>query len=293
MSKFLMMVCVIYPTLCACHGAIVYSDDFNRGTLNGGTYTYTTTVTAGDGASSIAGSDTLQLSNDGSAAANANGRVYVTTPTSAFGSPYNSQLNQNPGLVTWTLNMQQIRADPSGFGSGSYGAAFVLGASSSDLTTANGYAIVLGGSTSTDPIRLVSFTGGLTLDSHLANIISGSAPLADIGADYLSLQVTYDPNNNTWSLYGRNDGASAFADPTGGTLTFAGTASDSTYAGTSLSQLGVFWNYSTAANQTALFDNFSVDVVPEPAAWGTISGAALLALCVCRVWWQWRASCAF
>src|SRR5436190_23449506 len=118
--------------------ALVFTDNFNRSTLNGGTYTYTTVVTAGDGAATVVGSDRLQLSNDSTAAANANGRVYVTTATSAFGSPYNSQLNQNPGVVTWTLNMQQIRADPSGFGGGGYGVAFVLGASSSDLTTANG-----------------------------------------------------------------------------------------------------------------------------------------------------------
>lgn len=96
------------------HAGIVYSDNFNRTDLNGGAYTYTTTVTAGDGAASIQ-NGMLQLSNDGSAAANASGRVYLTTPTSAFGSAYQSQLNQNQGLVSWSFNMRQIRTDPSGF----------------------------------------------------------------------------------------------------------------------------------------------------------------------------------
>jgi hypothetical protein len=133
----------------------------------------------------------LKVTNDGSVAGNVSGRVYVTTPTSAFGSPYNNQLNQNPGLVTWTFNMQQIRSDPSGFGSSSYGVAFVLGATSSDFLAANGYAVVLGGGGTPDPIRLVKFAGGIGPDSHLANIITGASPLNDIRADYLSLQVTY------------------------------------------------------------------------------------------------------
>jgi hypothetical protein len=248
-------------------GAVVYSDDFNRAALAGGTYTYATTVTAGDGAASVVGTDRLQLSNDGSIAANANGIVYVTTPASSFGSSYNATLNANPGLVTWTFNMQQIRADPAGIGAGSYGVGFVLAASSATLTTANGYAVVLGQSGTIDPIRLVRFTGGF---GTLNNIISASTPLDDVGANFLSLQVTYNPVGDLWSLNGRDDGASAFADPTSGTLSSLGSASDVTYTGTSLSSLGVIWSYSTAANQTSQFDNFSVEVVPEAVTWALI-----------------------
>lgn len=269
-----------------CQGALVFSDDFNRATLNGGTYTYTTTVTGmgADGAASIVGSDRLQLSNDGTGAANAIGTVGVTTPTSAFSSPYNSQLNQNAGLVTWTFNMRQIRTDPSGFDSSEYGVAFVLGATSSDLTSANGYAVVLGQNLSTDPIRLVSFTGGLDANANLANVISGGAPLSDIGAEYLSLRVTYDPSADSWSLYGRNDGASSFTDPTTGTLTFAGGAFNSTYTGTLLSEIGFFWNYNTAANQASLFDNVSITAIPEPTEWSLYSAIGLLAIGGFRTW---------
>ncbi len=250
-------------TACVSNAALVYSDNFNRSGINDGTYAYTTTVTAGDGAATIAGSDTLQLSNDGSGAANANGRVFVTTPTSAFGSPFNSQLSQNAGVVTWTFNMQQIRPDPGGLSSGSYGVAFILGATSSDLTTANGYALVLGQSLATDPIRIARFAGGIT-DANLVNIVTGTSPLSDIGANYLSLSVTYDPSGNNWTLYGRNDGTSSFTDPSSGTLTAAGSAADSTYVGTGLSHIGAYWSYSSGAGQTALFDNFSIEVVPEP-----------------------------
>jgi hypothetical protein len=42
-------------------------------------------------------------------------------------------------------------------------------------------------------------------------------------------------------------------------------------------------------------DNFTINgnVIPEPAAWGAIAGAGLLALCGWRVWRQRHASCAF
>ena len=68
----------------------------------------------------------LELTNDVGATTNANGWVLVSTPSSSFTSPYNSTLSANPGLVTWTFNMQQVRTDPAGFGSGSYGVAFIL-----------------------------------------------------------------------------------------------------------------------------------------------------------------------
>lgn len=290
MKSILAAIIVVFIGLGASvsEGAVVFSDDFNRATLNGGTYTYTTTVTAGDGAAGVSG-DMLQLSNDGSAAANANGRVYTTTPTSAFGSPFNSQLNQN-GLVTWTFNMRQIRdnPDPSGFAGGGYGVALVLGATSSDLLAANGYAVVLGNVDAPDPIRLVTFTGGLDANANLVNIIAGGVPLDDIGADYLSLQVTYNPSGDTWSLSGRNDGTASFADPTIGALDSVGTVSDATYTGSVLTHFGFLWNYSTAADQTARFDNVSITAVPEPAEWGLICAVGLLGVCGLHTWRERR-----
>ena len=259
MKKLLTIIGLAAATLAGANAQIlVYS---NSGSLTG----LTTTVTAGDGAASIS-SGMIQLTNDASGTANANGRVYLTGATSSFLSPYSSILHNAPGLVTWNFNMQQIRANPSGFNSASYGVAFIVGASSADLTAANGYAVVVGNSSTPDPVRLVSFTGGLDLDSNLTNIISASSPLNDAGAAYMSLRVTFDATTNTWSLLGRNDGASAFADPTTGTLTSLGTAVDATYINTSLTSFGMLWNYSTAASQTALFDNITV-TVPEPKTW--------------------------
>src|SRR4030095_949578 len=176
----------------------------------------------------------LELTNDVDATANANGWVLVSTPSSSFTSPYNTILNSNPGVVTWTLNMQQVRLDPAGFGSGSYGVAFILaGTSNTNNNTGSGYAVVLGQSGITDPIRLARYSGGI--QGTLTNIIVSNTPgLADFGAEYLSIKVTYTPATETWELFLRNDGASAFADPAAGSLTSQGMLVDNTGTGPSI-----------------------------------------------------------
>lgn len=248
----------------------VFSDNFS--TSQGATFTtsgqigtspWSVTRSGADWGAQI-NSGLLTLTNDASGTANANGWVYASVPTSGFTAPWNSTLSSNTGLVTWDFNMRQIRTDPSGFGGSSYGVAFVLGATSTTVGSAgDGYAVVLGGAGSADPVRLVSFTGGVqSLSTGQSGIIVASAPLNDIGADYLSLRVTYEPTTNGWALFGRNDGTTAFQDPAVGTLSALGTGTNSTYTSVPLTSLGGFWNGSTGANQTAFFDNVSVTVTP-------------------------------
>jgi len=255
--------------------AVVFSDNFNRATLTGAgsPTTYTTVVTAGDGGAAIntTGSSFLELTNDATAAANANGRVYTRFPTSDYAAGYNAVLSSNTNVVTWTFNLRSTRTtDPSGFGSGSYGTAVVLGASADDFTTANGYAVTYGQSGGPDPIRLVRFSGGLLLDSSLTQIGTVSGGTLANANDFASVKVTYDPSNNNWSLFVRDDGTTAWGDPTTTATQVVSATADSTFTGTSLARAGYFWNYSTAATQTDQFDNFTV-AVPEP-------GSALLAM---------------
>jgi hypothetical protein len=252
----------------------VFSDNYNRGVLspapNGASYAVAAT---GDGGASITG-NILALTNDASAAANANGSVSVAIPTTSFASPYDPVLSLD-GVVTWNFNMQQVRTDPSGFGGGSYGAAFILAGSASNFTTGNGYAITLGGSGGGDPVRLVSYTAGIA--NQTAIITPSSGAFADVGSEYLSVRVTYVSATNTWALLGRVDGTTSFNDPITGTLTSFGTAVNSTYTNIALNNMGEFWNFNTAASQIAQFDNVSV-VVPEPSTWttGALAVAGLL-----------------
>lgn len=212
----------------------------------------------------------LELTNDASAAVNASGWALASTDMSVFSAPYNTTLNLNTGAVTWNFNIRQIRTDPAGMGSGSYGAAFILaGTSTTTRTAGTGYAITYGQSGATDPVRLIEYTAGLGTSSNI--ITSNTTGLTDFGAEYLSVRVIYTPSSNTWELLLRNDGAAAFADPAAGVLVSQGTAVNSTYTGTPLALMGAFWNGSTAGGQTAFFDNTSVIV--GPAATPTVSVA--------------------
>jgi endonuclease I len=251
--------------------ATVFADDFSayqsdNWTTSGmiGSSAFAVSRSGADwGARRSSSTAQMELTNDASTSANAIGWVCSTVPTSAFATPYTQVLASNPGLVTWAFNLRQIRTDPAGFGSNTYGVAFILATSNQAANnTGSGYAVVLGQSGSTDPVRLARYSAGLT--TGLTNIIvSNTAGVADIGAEYLSVRVTFDPATETWEMFLRNDGTTEFLDPLSGSLVSQGTAIDNTYTGSVLGYLGAYWQGSTSANQTAFVDNISVQVVSD------------------------------
>lgn len=272
----------VLSLLLSCFGSIsqttVFSDNFNTST--GATYTIAAGAVGTSTTWSLSRSGVdwgaridngiLDMTNDGSGAANVAGWGFASTPTTAFIAPYNAQLNLNSGIVTWTFNIRTNRANLAGFTAGSYGMAFILAGSSTTANNAgNGYALVLGNTGGTDPFRLVKYTGGLislgVTAPPSANdiIVSNTTGFTNIGTNYYSVKVTYTPGTNTWELFLRDDGTTAFADPEVGTLTTQGTAVDATHTGTSLGFMGGYWQGSTAGNQTCFFDNVKVTV---PAA---------------------------
>lgn len=200
------------------------------------------------------------LGNDGSSAGNFAGWAMGYTNTANFSTPYSTTLNSNPGDVTWTFNMRQQQSNPSGFTNGSYGVAFILaGTSGTTNSSGTGYAVTLGNSGTTDPLRLVRYSAGLQNSTTI--ITSNTSGLTDFGNAYLSIKVVYTPSTNTWKLYVRNDGT-AFIDPNSGSLTLQGSPTvNSTSTSTILPIMGGFWNAYTMANQTSYFDNVKVTVV--------------------------------
>lgn len=201
----------------------------------------------------------LILTNDGTNGSNSNGWVLGSTSSSNFLSPYTSTLVNNPGPVTWTFNMRQIRTNPAGFGSTVFGTAFILaGTAGTTNVTGTGYAVILGNSGTTDPIKLVRYTSGIRTNTNI--ITSNTTGLTDFGTQYLSIRVVYTPSTNTWQLFVRNDGTTAFADPSTGTLTSQGSVVNSTYTNTALPLVGGYFNGGTTANQTSFFDNVKVTV---------------------------------
>src|SRR5207249_1071687 len=108
---------------------------------------------------------------------------------------------------------------PSGMGAGNYGAAFVLGSTTSDFANSgSGYALLIGNTSTPDPFRIYRFNNGLAAVA-LTSSSSGpaGAPIAAGGpanttgagvnvTDYWSVKVTYDQTTNNWSLSTRDDG---------------------------------------------------------------------------------------
>ncbi|MBK7147282.1 MAG: lamin tail domain-containing protein [Bacteroidetes bacterium] len=240
-------------------------DDFDRADnaaigipSSGGTTAWTETET-GDGTKVRLVSNRLTLNN-----------CIISDPTGSSGgtlierisfdgsSKYATTFNTASDVLTWVFNMKQSRSNPSGFSSGGYGAAYVLGCNMADFTdpAANGYAVVLGDAAA-DNIKLIRFAGGLDDNANVTNIaLSGVAP----GSNYASVKVTYNPCGGEWSIQARNDGSSNFNAPQVSTPAFAAavTATNTTYAATDLKYFGALWNHNSSCTETAMFDNLYI-----------------------------------
>lgn len=260
----------------------IFSDNFN--VSQGSTFSTAGVIGTSDWSVARSGNDwgaridggILTLTNTASAAANADGWVFANTSLTSSG-PFNTTLSQSGGPVTWSFNMQQIRTNPAGFSSNSYGVAFILGSTSTNIATeGSGYAVVLGNTGTPDPLRLISFTGGIqSLGTATGGIITASAPLDNPTVSHMSISVVFDPANNQWSMFGRNDGAS-FADPLSGNLTLLGTGTDTTHTSTDLLHMGAYWQGSTAGNQLSTFDNFALTAIPEPSTVALLGIASVI-----------------
>ncbi|MEI6684067.1 MAG: choice-of-anchor D domain-containing protein, partial [Bacteroidota bacterium] len=262
-------VLVLFPSL-GRGQTTVFTDDFS--TNSNAAWTTSGAIGASSWSVTRSGADwgarrntsplQLEQTNDVGATANANGWVYSAVPLSTFSSPYTATLNANAGLVTWTFNFRTNRTSAlAGFSSTTaYGMAMVLvSTSNTPNTSGSGYAVVMGGGTANN-IALISFNNGLQ-GTRTTIIGYGNTPTNL--TDYISVRATYNPTGNNWELYSRDDGSSAFADPTTGTLTQIGTTTaNSTYTGTAMSYLGTYWQGSTSANQTSFYDNVKVTVLP-------------------------------
>jgi trimeric autotransporter adhesin len=172
---------------------------------------------------------------------------------------YETVFNNADGQLEWVFNMQQGRFDPSGFGSATYGVATILGSDQLVIHAAgaNGYAVVIGNASSGDPkpVKLVKFTNGLTSNANVTNVAISNQTAFN---NYYSIKVTYNPCNGLWSLYVRNDGNSAFADPNVGSLGTAVTGTDQTHTGMDLKYFGAVWQHNTSCTEIARFDNLYI-----------------------------------
>lgn len=202
----------------------------------------------------------LDLTNDASTNTNVNGNVFAYISTDSIKAPFTNRLCALPGKIEWKFNMQQIRTGPSGFGANTYGVAMILASNSKEIfaTGFKSYAVVLGNSGNPKPIRLVRINNSVITDM----IASNTTGLEDFGNEHLSIAVTFDPYTFEWELFVRNDGSS-FANPDTGSLTSQGKVINKTHTADTMNFMGCYWQGSTAANQTAKFDNITVKVINQ------------------------------
>lgn len=246
----------------------VFTDNFNSTGLTNGkplmTWVPGTSLTNGTGTAIIeVANGNLAIYNDD--ASPIIGRVWISGTLSTFCTPFNTTLNSNVGDVIWGFNMQCARGNAlDGFANGKYGTAVVLAATSFDFSTANGYAVVLSKGTTTNALRLVSFTNGLT-NTNSTTIIG---PSADISANnnVQNVKVVYTPSTNKWKFYSfdTEQNKTTTSDPMNADVVQISTATvNNLYTSTPMTHCGFVVNIgstSTGSNSKMKFDNFSVIV---------------------------------
>jgi hypothetical protein len=208
----------------------------------------------------------------------------------------NGVLNSNTELITWTVNMKSSRLSTNTFSASTgypvnkYFNAVVLCSTTSSLlsnntTPGSGYAITVQKSSNNSvsgkaSINLIKFTNGLgdassagTELSVLARLIESpelnQIPTSATTSNNLSIKVTYNPTLNVWELFYREDPITptpiTFVDPTSGTLTLGGSATDipttspMTHFGYVVGLQG-----STSAQNAYQFDNFKIVLSTPP-----------------------------
>ena len=194
-----------------------------------------------------------------------NGRISVVRDLS---SRYDPAWTNNAGTMTWAFNFWSGRTNQAGLAPGAYGAAFVLGADSVDWVTGagNGYAVRI----CSNEVALVSFTGGLNLDSDA--IALGPSGALDPATTAVAVLVDLEVATGVWSLYVHpwgGAGIGAFGNPLDDIGDyFVMSATNDLHLHRSLPYVGCYWNHGSApvgTNVAAYFDDLYAPYVLQPS----------------------------
>ena len=193
----------------------------------------------------------------------------IAAPTQTT-SPLNTTLNSSTGVITWTFNMRTSRTTKfSSSNTTGYFSAVVLAATAQDFTNTtsggtSGYAVIEYGGTTNNLFKLVRFTGGI--NGTFTQIGTASAENGDM-RNWASIKVVYNPKDNSWSFYVRDEPTSysnAATDPTSGVipaLSTSSTESSGSLTATAMTNFGFYYNIgstSTGSSNRAYYDNFKI-----------------------------------
>ena len=209
-------------------------------------------------------------------------------------SGLNGALHSNTNLITWTVNMKASRLSTNTFSSSTgypenkYFSAVVLCSTtgtvlSNGTTPGTGYAITVQKSSNNATsgkasINLIKFSNGIgdvALEASVVTRLIESPELLQIPSSIttsnnLSIKVTYNPTIDVWELFYREDPILptpiTFVDPTSGSLTLGGSATDvpTTNPMTSFGFVAGLQSSSSTQNSYQ-FDNFKITLSPPPA----------------------------
>jgi hypothetical protein len=247
----------------------VNNNTFTTGSTPAGSYTFTNGGNTNNRVSIASGILVLDASS------NANVSQGVRFSLSNFSAPFNTTLSSNTGVVTWTFNLRKGAATNGSYGSSSSGryVATVLCSNNADLSnnTATGYMVA---QVADKTYGLFKFSKGVNSATPADYTQIGSTTTATSNAtDYCSFKVTYTPSTNSWALFFRNDGTTAFADPAAGTMPQVGTSTvDNTYTGTAMVSYGFFQRKTTSTATAMSFDNFKVTVTVAATNYYNVTG---------------------
>jgi len=287
---------ILLLLLCAnsVYSQTVFEETFGttaNASYTGGTSTpsVTYTQTGGGLISSVLNGSNAYL-NMTTSGVNARPTITGTLPTSPSG--LKAVLTDNTNAVTWSVNLKTNRLGTNGATSyieGKYFMAVVLCATNSGIlgstsaTGSDGYAIMYqknsASQATTSSVSLIKFHNGVgdtatefttiskLIESPSLNVIPATTNYAA-----LSVKVVYNPNDDSWKLYYREDAGTTNTDPfvdptTGSSFTYVNSITDTAYT---LSTMTNFGFISGVQNNNAYkfeYDNFKIGLsTPPPSA---------------------------
>ena len=288
---YAILVGVLSACFAAAHAQVVFSDNFDRTTLSpGGTPSVTYSLflsIAGFTGAQIGGTDATTATSftldqlvtwsDGSSPAYSRSRV--AAPLTGYLAPFNRQLNLNTGDVCWTFNVRTSSPETGSYGTTDNFTTLVLVSTDNTLyASGTGYGVTFSSGPALG-MQFVRFNGGM--GGTVTPLITPAVSMLAAATDYTSVMVIYTPATNNWRLYVRDDGASAFADPSSGVNNLIGCTVDSTYTRTAMGYFGYMSYYDepvSGALKYSYYDNYTVSIIPSAPAISPIFGTDSICL---------------
>lgn len=187
--------------------------------------------------------------------------VLALDASTSFDPTYNTVLSQNSNLIRWSFNVSHIPGDFNG------NFHVILASTKEDAFDigAHGYTI-RGGTFGDGRVHIRRFDYGLGGGGeNIIDISDGIKALPEKG----SINVTYNPANDEWSLFG--EAGSEYTDPTM-VNTLMGKAIDGTYTSDDTKYFGLL----RRNVGTVYLDNVGVEVIPEPNSIALIMSLGIL-----------------